>query len=741
MTPPKSETTATPKPRKKYVPAVGPKLKKLLAVVFVLFAILVMNSLYMVSITVAGEEYQNRFYLSMFGVHLVLGLAIVVPTIIFGIIHIRNTKNRPNKRAMRAGYALFISAIILFVSGLLLTQVEVFGITPSQLLPGTRSISYWAHVICPLVAIWLFVLHRLAGRRIKWKVGLTWGAVAAAVAVAGVLAHRLDPQSWNRIGPAEGEKYFFPSLARTSTGDFIDADILQNDEYCLECHADIHESWSHSVHRFSSFNNPPYAFSVKETRQAMFARDGNTNGSRFCAGCHDPVPFFSGAFDDDRWDDPDYDLASDPMANAGITCTVCHAITNVNSHRGNADFTITEPEHYPFAFSDQPALKWINRQLIKAKPAFHKATFLKPLHGTAEFCGTCHKVHLPEELNDYKWLRGQNHYDSWRLSGVSGRGLTSFYYPAKAEDDCNGCHMPQRMVANLENNFGAHARGPNGEMMTMDHQFPSANTAIPAMVGNAMSDPDGAIAAHQAFNEGVTRVDLFALRADGRIDGELIGPIGDTPPTLVAGESYLLETVVRTLKVGHLLTQGTADSNEIWLDIEVRSGDRIVGRSGGMADNGEVDPWSHFLNAFVLDRNGNRIDRRNAEDIFVALYNNQIPPGAAASVHYGLEVPNDITEPLTVTARLRYRKFDQLYMELVTGDPLAASRLPILEFAETSVTFPVQTAAGDVVSSTGDGANESSGDSSSWQRWNDYGIALLRAMASCVRRSMRSSQG
>ena len=26
------------------------------------------------------------------------------------------------------------------------------------------------------------------------------------------------------------------------------------------------------------------------------------------------------------------------------------------------------------------------------------------------------KVHLPEELNHYKWLRGQNHYDSFLLS-------------------------------------------------------------------------------------------------------------------------------------------------------------------------------------------------------------------------------------------------------------------------------------------------------------------------------------
>jgi len=94
--------------------------------------------------------------------------------------------------------------------------------------------------------------------------------------------------------------------------------------------------------------------------------------------------------------------------------------------RGNADFTIEEPLHYPFAFSDKPVLKWVNRQLVKSKPAVHKKTFLKDLHRSPEFCSSCHKVHLPEQLNHYKWVRGQNHYDTYFLSGVSGYFAQSF---------------------------------------------------------------------------------------------------------------------------------------------------------------------------------------------------------------------------------------------------------------------------------------------------------------------------
>ena len=47
---------------------------------------------------------------------LVLGLAAALPVVIFGMLHIRNARNRPNRRAVRAGYALFTASLILAVS-------------------------------------------------------------------------------------------------------------------------------------------------------------------------------------------------------------------------------------------------------------------------------------------------------------------------------------------------------------------------------------------------------------------------------------------------------------------------------------------------------------------------------------------------------------------------------------------------------------------------------------------------
>ncbi len=703
-------------------------LRRWLFVLMGLFALLAANSAYLVAIRilegVQGQTYQNAFYLQMFLLHLVLGLAMIPPMVVFVVGHVRRVYNHRNRRAVMAGWGLLVASVVLMVTGIILIRVEgVIELNDA----AVRGIVFWLHVISPLAAIWLYVLHRLAGRRIKWRIGAGW-AIATAIFIGLMIAwHHHDPRAWNMVGPKSGEAYFFPSLSRTSNGQFIPASVLNNDRYCAECHVEAHRGWLHSAHRMSSFNNPAYLFSVKGTRKAMMERHGNVTGSRFCAGCHDPVPFFSGAFDDPKFDDPEYDLQADPLATAGITCTTCHAISNVNDRRGNASYTIDEPINYPFTDSENPFLRWVSRLLVKAKPQFHKATYLKPLHRTAEFCGACHKVHLPPELNDYKWLRGQNHYDSFWLSGVSGHNVESFYYPPVAETNCNRCHMPLREVVHsgATPNFAAKVRDDSGQLKTFDHQFPAANTALPWMLRDELPDHLTALQRIEEFNREIVRVDLFGLREGARIDAPLVAPLDAAKPVLKPGQDYLLESVVRTLKLGHFLTQGTADSNELWLDVTLRLNGEVIGRSGAMdpADQ-SVDKWSHFLNAFVIDRNGFRINRRNAEDIFVALYDNQIPPGAAATVHYRFRLPEDAAGELEIEAHLRYRKFDTEYMRLVhegTGrivDPATwTNDLPVMTLASDSIRLAV-----------GESATEVAGEVKKiplWQRWNDFGIGLL----------------
>ena len=693
--------------RRAYVPVVGPRLRKLLLVVFGLFSVLAINAGYLGGVTfmewLRGETFQGYFYQLMFLAHLILGLLLVLPVVIYGLLHLRVARHRPNRRAVAVGYALFTTAVILVVTGLVLTRgIPVIEVRD----PAAREAAYWLHLVAPFAAAWLFVLHRLAGSPIRWRVGGAVAAVAVGLSALLIVVQSQDPRRWDQAGPASGERYFEPSLARTASGDFIPARALMQDEYCAECHADVHEGWSASVHRFASFNNPAYLFSVRQTRQTVLERDGDVQASRFCAGCHDLVPFFSGAFDD-----PGFDDVGHPTSQAGITCSGCHAITHINSPRGNADYTIEEPLHYPFMYSDNRLLQWVNRALVKAKPAFHRKTFLKPLHRSPEFCGTCHKVGLPEALNGYRWLRGQNHYDSFLLSGVSGHGARSFYYPEQAETNCNGCHMPLRP----SDDFGARVLDDSGELKVHDHQFPSANTAIPSLLGMAESVID----AHREFLEGSLRIDLVGIKQGGEVDGALSAPLRPELPVLQPGSDYLIETVLRTLTLGHAFTQGTADSNQVWVEMELYSGDRLIGRSGAMEPGeGRVDPWSHFVNAWVVDRDGRRIDRRNAEDIFTGLYDNQIPPGAADVVHYRFRVPEWVTEPVVIKARLNYRKFDTRFLKYFQAEAFRRNDLPVTVIATDEIMLPVAGGAPAPLQAVP--------QVPAWQRLNDYGIGLLR---------------
>jgi tetratricopeptide (TPR) repeat protein len=711
-----------------YVPAIGPKLRVVLLLVFGLFAFLGATGIYLAAVTLLNYtqspvSYTTPFALWVFLAHIVIGVLGTLPFVAFGGIHWLTARKRQNRVAVRLGIILFFAGLLVCLTGFALIQLESLPQLPTGSI--SRSVVYWLHIVLPVGAVWAYIAHRRAGPRIKWRLAKVWGLGVGVFTVGMVAMHAQDPQKWFREGPKEGAKYFEPAMTRTADGKFINADVMMMDAYCAKCHPDVANDHFHSSHKFSSFNNPAYLFSVRESRKAGMEKDGSVKASRWCAGCHDPVPFLSGAFDD-----PNFDDVNHKTAHAGITCTVCHAMTHVNGTFGNGAYTLEEPAHYPFARSENSTLQWLNQQLVKAKPDFHKQTFLKPFHKTAEFCATCHKVSLPVELNHYKeFLRGQNHYDTYLLSGVSGHGVRSFYYPPQAKQNCAECHMPLQPSGD----FGSKDFDLTGLRKRHNHRFPAANTGLFALLKD---DPrfkqyaDGfqeTIDMHTKYLKGYAedgsdkkvRIDIFGLKP-GSLDAGGLVQLRPALPALQPGKTYMIEVVVRTLGLGHPFSQGTVDSNEIWVDFRATAGGAEIARNGATEDSddrGAVDPWAHYINVLMLDRNGNRINRRNPQDIFTPLYDKQIPPGAAAVVHYRLDVPPDVKGPIELTARVRYRKFDYEYMKLVHGGK-EPPKLPIVDMCEDKVLLPVSGQPPGV-------SPQASPIKPAWQRWNDYGIGCF----------------
>ncbi len=194
------------------------------------------------------------------------------------------------------------------------------------------------------------------------------------------------------------------------------------------------------------------------------------------------MPFFSGEFDD-----PNYDDVNNPTSQAGITCTTCHAITNVNNTRGNAAYTIEEPQHYPFAFSDDPLLQWINNALVKAKPEMHKKTFLKPVIKDFEVL-----LDLPQGRPALRRqpLQGfrprpepSRPVSACRAFRATERRASTI--PPVAKANCVECHMELKPSTD----FGAKDFDGKGGREIHDHLFIGANTGLAAILGDDETSP------------------------------------------------------------------------------------------------------------------------------------------------------------------------------------------------------------------------------------------------------------
>ena len=96
--------------KRKQERAVGPRLRLVLHLVLGGFVLLTLNALYLLGVRLlehqTGELYQDHVYQFMFLGHLVLGLAVVVPFVVFGFRHWKNTRHRPPSATKRLGLSL-----------------------------------------------------------------------------------------------------------------------------------------------------------------------------------------------------------------------------------------------------------------------------------------------------------------------------------------------------------------------------------------------------------------------------------------------------------------------------------------------------------------------------------------------------------------------------------------------------------------------------------------------------------
>ncbi len=719
--------------RKRYV-RLPKRQRKLVAVLMGGYVVLLVNSL----LLYLFQRSTALLYMSNVLLHIVLGTLLVVPVVVFLALHLTKMPIRLNWRATGAGIFTALSLITVLSTG--------FGLVFAGASTAAGALLA-AHVISAASAIVAFGLHVSMKKGVRYRF-LEWGqsfrsgyarawrhpmtvtlvaGLSVSVALTAILwGSRAQEQEL----VADGRNLLSGAEAVLAHSTYLADDDLMRSASCGQsgCHPDIVEQWQSSAHRLSSFNNPWYKKSV----EALLERGGNER-SRWCASCHDPAFLYSGRMADGMELDFDH-----PTAQAGITCLSCHAIESLRDVKGNGRYVIAAPDEFPFARASKGGPQWVHNTLVRAKPEPHREAMLKPVHRTSEFCGSCHKVGLPPNVNLYRWKRGQNEYDAWQSSGTAGSTVRSFYLPDEPKT-CVDCHMPPVPSTDQGNRGG----------MIRSHRFAAANTALPFLDGDQAQ-----LHAAQEVLAASAVVDIFRVRVDGisyEADARL--------PLLQPSQLVEVSVVVRNIGVGHLLPGGTNDSNEMWMELVAAdpAGNAVL-VSGGLDSAGRVDSTAHFWGAVQVDRASREIERRNAQDWIATVYMNAIAPGTAHTVHYRFVVPEG--RPVAaLTARLMHRKFKWYFNNWVfrghvpLGQPDSLLR-PEVDMrrwvlgSERAPSIPITVMAKAQRSAPAHDAVRSGRPL--WERWNDYGIGLfleqdtrgaLGAFATVTRLAPQSPEG
>jgi len=505
---------------------------------------------------------------------------------------------------------------------------------------------------------------------------------------------------------------FLPSNATTSTGQFVSPKSFYTAEYCGHCHQEAYHQWRESIHS-NSFRAPWYLKNVN----ALIDEKG-VQYSRHCEGCHNPVALLSG------------DLSQGmpkkrPFEQEGVTCSTCHSIVSTDA-TGTGSYVMGVPA----VLVDEagaPITGPVSDAEILAHLDRHSKAVMRPLYKTAEFCAACHKAAIPASLDNYKWLRAISLYDEWQAASFTKQSPLPFYRKDSVST-CQTCHMVREPLAAGAIDPGAKPDPVTKEARLVSHRWPAGNTLVPQYYKFDEQARKVADFLKNSYDgKGVFNVDIFALEKENAAatsaDQVLVAPLGLTSFSLVPGETLVADVVIQNKGIGHSFVPEQRDFYEAWVDFSVKDNDgKVLTESGFIQPDGSLDPSAHsFTNRLINDK-GELNDLHQIWHNRVLAYNNTIQSGRSQLVRYRFRLPKDITGQISLTATVRYRRFNQHFIDYgitETGQKEPKPYpMPIIDMASETKTFKI-----------GDNARvpPNPAENKEWMRWNNYGICLLDA--------------
>ncbi|MFQ5694677.1 MAG: multiheme c-type cytochrome [Terriglobia bacterium] len=609
--------------------------------------------------------------------HTGVGLLFILPFIIAQFQHFPVGWAKDDRFQKWLGVAGCAIVTLAIISGLVLTFEAALGTRINYLWHYIHLVSSLATIpvvlihVTPLARKLARLWERVVAERppLRWTRELLWVPAVCVVLTGGTAlvyapVNYLDFPLPDDYVFAYGDNPFAPSLAVTESGQPVAPVALNNSKSCgtVRCHAQIYQEWAIGSHRWSASDQ------LYQAVQGIMAREEGAHATRYCAGCHDPVSLLTGYKDAGRGlNAPGYD--------EGSSCVVCHGIREVDI-QGNGNYIWHAPQRYAFENKTDAASVFLSEFLIRAYPDQHLQDFTLDLMRKPELCGACHKQFIDKEVNKFGWVQLQNQYDEWKSShwyrdGDANRMLT-----------CQRCHM--RLVDSRD-----PARGDPGDPLRGDdgkhrnHRVLAANQFMPAAL--KLEGAQGHTTLVEEWLRGETRVPEIE---DRWAEGPAVPVSIVAPEEVRPGERLRIRVNITNNKVGHSFPTGPLDLIESWIEFVAKDeAGRVVFHSGLLDDNLYVEPGSFVFKAEGIDKYGQLIDRHNLWDMVGARYKRSIFPGYTDTVEYQFTVPRNAGKRLELSARLRYRKVNQFFIDTVVGK--GAFSTPITDMSKDSRTVPV----------------------------------------------------
>lgn len=516
-------------------------------------------------------------------------------------------------------------------------------------------------------------------------------------------------------------------------------------EVCGSCHPRQYAEWKSSSHAYAAVSPTFNTFEMVVQRATNGAFADNGRQPNFCNKCHTPIGDALGEFSDYAGD-----VAVAPMQDGlsavsrrGVSCETCHRVMSLDHTRVYEEGRLGDGVANASLILD--VTSGIRRGPIDdPKPSFYHEVAAADHFKDASLCGGCHDVRIgytEDAITHEPFLRLENLFTEFKQGPYANlahpkRERMEKEHPLMVGrvGKCQDCHMslyPVGEVAEYPRNLAAvQGSGPETleERRVSTHYFTGVDRALLA----DFPDQDNAELDEYGIPRGLNERRKLLLQRAVRLT------LDETPAGAVAGATFPLRVTVENIGAGHHVVSGFSQERQMWIEATVTDASGATVFSTGYlrrfdAESGEfvADPngngdgdedWAYhgihfatgtlepevypemevpgpdrhlrtFTNHFEYVDSAGKHHETHLPLGFTNHMNNfrTLRPFEPATTEYNIPLPADVTGPLEVKVRIRFRHFPPFFLRYLLGQPESLvtadmlDRLEIIDMAEAQM--------------------------------------------------------